>query len=354
MQKILLVGPYPPPFGGISVQILRLQESLQRRGFLCQVLNIGAYRSEDIPGAISIKSHIGFLWNLFDFARQGYIIHIVTSGHNFKSWLSALACSLAGLINRKRSVIAVGSGLLPKYIASSRGLEKNIIRLTLKLAGAVICRNDDSKTALVLSGSPKKNTAIIAGFLGVNPAEIGEVPGDIQNFIDQHQPVIGAHAIVDPEYGLQLLLDAFSALVQDFPNLGMILIGLKESEAEQLSGYQCLRQQIFPTGFLQHPAALAVMRSLRVFVRATFFDGDSNSVREALSLDVPVVASNTDFRPPGVILFTVGNSEDLVRQVKQVLNQIPINTASTVYAPQDESSVNFHKILEIYNHLTMS
>jgi len=354
MQKILLVGPYPPPFGGISVQILRLQKSLQRSGFLCQVLNIGEYRSEDIPGAISIKSHIGYLWNLFDFARQGYIIHLVTSGHNFKSWLSALACSLAGLINRKRSVIAVGSGLLPKYIASSRGLEKKIIRLTLKLAGAVICRNDDSMASLILSGAPEKTTVIIAGFLGVNPAEIGEVPEEIQNFIGQHQPVIGAHAIVDPEYGLQLLLDAFSALVQDFPNLGMILIGLKESEAEQLSGYQCLRQQLLPTGFLHHPAALAVMRSLRVFVRATFFDGDSNSVREALSLGVPVVASNTDFRPPGVTLFAIGNKEDLVRQVKHVLKQQPINSASTEQTSQDEPALNFNKILEIYNHLTMS
>jgi len=354
MQKILLVGPYPPPFGGISVQILRLQKSLQMRGFLCQVLNIGEYRSEDLPGAISIKSHIGYLWNLFGFARQGYIIHIVTSGHNFKSWLSALACSVVGLINRKRSVIAVGSGLLPKYIASSKGMEKKIIHLTLQLAGAVICRNDDSKAALILSGAPKKTTAIIAGFLGVNPAEIGEVPEEIQNFIDQHHPVIGAHAILDPEYGLQLLLDAFSALVQDFPNLGIILIGLKESDAEQFRGYQCLRQQIFPTGFLQHPAALAVMHSLKIFVRATLFDGDSNSVREALSLGVPVVASNTDFRPPGVTLFTIGNSEELVRQVKQVLNQLPINTASTAYASQDESEINLNKILEIYNYLAMS
>ncbi len=354
MRKILLVGPYPPPFGGISVQILRLQKSLQRRGFHCQVLNIGEYRSEDIPGAISIKSHIGYIWNLFNFANQGYIIHIVTSGHNFKSWLSALACSMAGLINRKRSVITVGSGLLPKYIASSRGLEKNIIRLTLKLAGVVICRNDDSKEALILYGAPKKHTVIIAGFLGVNPAEIGDIPGDIQKFIDQHHPVIGAHAILDPEYGLQVLLDAFSVLVEDFPSLGMILIGLKESDAEQFSGYQRLRQQIFATGFLEHSTSLAVMRSLRVFVRATLFDGDSNSVREALSLDVPVVASNTDFRPPGVILFTVGNSEDLVRQVKQVLNQLPINTTSTVVGPLDESSANFNKILEIYNHLAKS
>ncbi|MCJ7604306.1 MAG: glycosyltransferase family 4 protein [Desulfobulbaceae bacterium] len=354
MKKILLVGPYPPPFGGISVQILRLQKSMQRSGFHCQVLNIGEFRSEDIQGSIAIRNHISYLWNLLYFASRGYTIHIVTSGHNFKSWLSALACSLAGLINRKRSVIAVGSGLLPKYIASSRGLKKIIIRLTLKLAGAVICRNDDSKTALILSGAPKKSTAIIPGFLGVDPAEIGEVPGEIQKFIGLHQPVIGAHAILDPEYGLQLLLDAFSDLVKDFPNIGIILIGLKESDAEQFSVYQLWRHQILPTGFLQHPTTLAVIRSLRIFVRATLFDGDSNSVREALSLKVPVVASNTDFRPPGVTLFTVGDRMDLVLQVKKILKEQRKETAPTAPVPRNEVSKNFNKIIDIYNQLAMN
>jgi glycosyltransferase involved in cell wall biosynthesis len=48
-----------------------------------------------------------------------------------------------------------------------------------------------------------------------------------------------------------------------------------------------------------------------VFVRPTFTDGDSISVREALSLGIPVIASDCVERPDGVVLFKTGNAGDL-------------------------------------------
>lgn len=50
------------------------------------------------------------------------------------------------------------------------------------------------------------------------------------------------------------------------------------------------------------------------YVRATRSDGDSLSIRESLSLGIPVLASNCVKRPSGVVLFESGNSEDLARK----------------------------------------
>jgi hypothetical protein len=57
---------------------------------------------------------------------------------------------------------------------------------------------------------------------------------------------------------------------------------------------------------VNHDACLALMSACDVFLRPTLEDGDSISVREALALGVPVVASRVGARPAGAILFRPG------------------------------------------------
>jgi glycosyltransferase involved in cell wall biosynthesis len=55
-----------------------------------------------------------------------------------------------------------------------------------------------------------------------------------------------------------------------------------------------------------------------VFVRPTFRDGDSISVREALALGLHVVASDVGVRPSGTIVFAAGNVDELVEALIKV------------------------------------
>ena len=72
-------------------------------------------------------------------------------------------------------------------------------------------------------------------------------------------------------------------------------------------------------GEVSHERCLAFLRAADVVVRSTFVDGDAITVREALAFGVPVVASDTDFRPEGVTLFRKGDVSDLVAKLGQVL-----------------------------------
>ena len=56
-----------------------------------------------------------------------------------------------------------------------------------------------------------------------------------------------------------------------------------------------------------------------VFLRPALEDGDSISVREALAMGIPVVASRVGTRPPGTILFRKGDKTDLVDKLESVL-----------------------------------
>jgi glycosyltransferase involved in cell wall biosynthesis len=90
---------------------------------------------------------------------------------------------------------------------------------------------------------------------------------------------------------------------------------------------------------------IALLSQVDILLRATFYDGDSISVREALSRGTPVVASNTGFRPEGVIKFQVGNQADLLSKLVFVLNNIE---DIRLQLPAENVRDYFDQLLDIY------
>src|SRR6185436_9829867 len=99
MLKVLLVGPFPPPHGGVSVHVLTLQSVLLKSGIPCRVLNIsrGAPKSDQY---LSIRGPFHFLLLLAQYSLKGWSLHVHINGHNQKSWLVAFVAGLIGLTGR--------------------------------------------------------------------------------------------------------------------------------------------------------------------------------------------------------------------------------------------------------------
>ena len=102
-------------------------------------------------------------------------------------------------------------------------------------------------------------------------------------------------------------------------------------------------------GLLSPDIILTVMQKLAVFLRPTFFDGDSVSVREALALGVPVVASDTGCRPDSVRLFKVGDCEDLCLQLDSALREVDQNVSASRDWHREEGSAPM--MLALYHQL---
>jgi hypothetical protein len=247
---------------------------------------------------------------LLAFAKRDFIIHVVTSGHNFKSWLCSLACAIAGRQNRRRSLLVFGSGNLPQYVAGAGFWTRLLIRYTLRTAGWIVCRNEQMQKSLLAAGAHHENLSIVPGFLVFESNSVGTIPEQIVGFLEKHSPILGATGGVEREYGIPLLIDCLNDLRKEYPDLGIVIIGPKQKSVQD---------HVLFTGPLPHDGVLSVMKKLNIFVRPTYFDGDSNSVREALALGLPVVASDTDFRPAGVILFKKGDREELVARIRETL-----------------------------------
>jgi glycosyltransferase involved in cell wall biosynthesis len=122
-----------------------------------------------------------------------------------------------------------------------------------------------------------------------------------------------------PEYGFELLVNAVARLKEKHPRIGCLVMSTGEDreEAARLVTKHRLDDAMLLAGDLDHELCLALMARSAVFVRPTFRDGDSISVREAVALRVPVVASNVGTRPEGVYLFEAGSVEGLIEQVER-------------------------------------
>jgi glycosyltransferase involved in cell wall biosynthesis len=71
---------------------------------------------------------------------------------------------------------------------------------------------------------------------------------------------------------------------------------------------------------LTRPQALAIVATSDLFVRPTLADGDAISVREALALGRPVVASDVGTRPRNVSTFPAGNAAACAEVIFHVLS----------------------------------
>ena len=313
MKRVLLVGDYPPPYGGVSVQVAALRARLARLPDTdVAVLDIGTRRRERRPHCLPATGARQFVSTLCAHAARGFTLHLHTNGHNRKSWLVSAACAAAGLVNRRRTVASLGSGLMPDYVHGLRGPMRALVRATVRLTGAFIVRNERSAAALRALGAAPDKVSVLPGFYGVAPEEIGHRPEAVAQFARAHRPLVGVAASLGPEYGLALLVDAAARLRPRYPELGVVLIGPDEM-ADGAPSW------VLPLGELPRPSMLATMQTLDVFVRPTYFDGDASSVREAQALGVRVVASDTDYRPDGVRLFPRGDADALAEAIAAAL-----------------------------------
>jgi len=308
-MKILLVGPYPPPHGGVSVHVAEIERELISAGVPCKVLdsNRASHSSE-------------FCAALGRYALQGWTIHLHTNGHNRKSWLLALACGLAGKLGGG-CVLTLHSGLAPEYLSPAFRWRRKFAALVSSLYTRVICVNTAIRDTLV-------SLNVAAERLDVAPAYIGSLrpmaslDPALTLWMRHHQPLFSTALFFRPEYGFDLLLNGIVRLRGQHPSLGCMVMGSGEqrAQAESLVRAAGLGDHIRMLGDVDHETCLSLISQSDVFLRTTLQDGDSISVREAIAQGVPVVASRVGTRPAGAILFQPGDVSDMLAGIQQAID----------------------------------
>jgi glycosyltransferase involved in cell wall biosynthesis len=106
-------------------------------------------------------------------------------------------------------------------------------------------------------------------------------------------------------------------------------------------------------GDVSHQDFLQLLERSAAFLRPTLYDGDSLSVREAIALGLPVVATATDFRPAGTVQYQRDEPGDLTAKMLQVLqSRSPARHEITQAQRREERDENFEQVYGVYREVT--
>ncbi|HZH03991.1 MAG TPA: glycosyltransferase family 4 protein [Myxococcaceae bacterium] len=343
-MRVLLVGDYPPPSGGISVHVQQLHGVLRRAGIDAHVLDIGKGRQRH-PDVTAAHSPWAYASRLAAFAARGYLIHLHTSGNNRKAWAVAASCAWMPL-RRAPRVLTIHSGLMPEALAADPRL-RQLARAAARGFSAVIAVSEPVSRALVSLPLPARRIRVHPAFIASAVAP-GEPPPELAAARGRRRTLITVAHHPSPVYGRALTFQALRQLAVQRPDVGLAVFGpgtrdTAFDEAAQSAGVSHLIENF---GELPHGQALALLQASDAFIRPTLADGDSISVREALALGTPTVASDVATRPAGTVLFRSQDPGDLTRALLQAL---AAGRRAPEAAPEADSG---EATLRLYQQLT--
>lgn len=286
--RLLLIGNWPPPAGGVSIHVQSLRDAAVRRGATVTVLDIGQ-RRHDEPGVVGAAREALFAPQLARLVRAHDIVHLHTSGANPKSWALAAAVGACAGTLRRQAVVTLHSGHGPHWIVTApRALAA---RAVLAAFDRVVAVSDEIAHTLTRIGVPIARVEVIPAFglEGLSPIDpAGRLAGV------RGRPLVSAMLAPGADYGRDELLAAHALFRRTHPDATLVVYG---PGTEDVRG-----ERVVALGELGRAEALGVQLASDVFVRPTRVDGDSVSVREAVALGVRVVATAVGTRPAGVHL----------------------------------------------------
>lgn len=299
-----IIGPYPPPFGGISIHISRILPVVRASGLSVRVFN--HYYFQDRGFGVFATKRRFFWWLSYLFRQKAKLIHI----HQF-SWLHFPYVFILSRIQKNLVFLTIHN---EKLLSISPVLKRMIYSIIIfsKLT-RIIC------VSSALADDMRANGVYDVMWLS---AYVPPAPSVQRQFPERLEKNIAFNAWkIDSErmchsYGLDLLL----AVAKKYPSLGFhLFIGDKRSY-EFLNGYLggFALDNIF---VIYGQSMVEFLASADLFLRLNRDDAYGVSIKEAMDLGVPALASNVCVRPKGCILFDVSDFTDLCAKFEYSLNK---------------------------------
>jgi glycogen synthase len=345
-MKVLQLGPFPPPHGGVQSNLVAIRTFLRSQGAECAVINITRHRKQEADEVYYPNSAAGLIQLLW---RLKYdIIHLHLGGMLTNRVLSlALVCTAqAG----SKSVLTFHSGGYPSTPEGKATGPNSLAGFVLRRFDGLIGVNQEIMGFFERLGVPRPRMRLILphSFLPEEQPAVN-MPSTLESFFRLHNPVLTSVGLLEPEYDLPLQIEALGHVRKKFPSAGLLLIGAGSLEQELRDNIRARpnAEHILLCGDVPHAATMQAISRANVLLRTTLYDGDAVSVREALHLGTPVIASDNGMRPAGVHLIPKSNLEALLLAIENELVR-PV-TKKTSYGVDDS---NVRAVFDFYQELT--
>lgn len=341
-MKIILVGIYPPPFGGVAVHLKRLLHGLKES---CQISLIDVSKIDSNEENVINMTESKMLFYLF-FKQEKSIVH-------FHIFSVKLVMALFLLSLRHRTIITFHNERFIQTLKSSGILIFHFSKFLMNYVHHVIVLNDKCKKLAEQIIKDKTKIKILPNFIPLQ--NVPSPNEEIIRFRKKHEFVLSSNAWKicfyngEDLYGIDLLIELTKRLRLKYDVVFLFLL----PDIGEMAYFNKLNKQIQNAGIKKHfifitkpVSGPGIWKISDLVIRATNTDVTSLSVQEALSLNTPVIASNCVERPEHTILFESRNSDDLFEKTKYVLANLEKHKKKIVNDSTENTVELYQKLYE--------
>ena len=344
---IVILGYFPPPFGGITIHTKRLYDFL-----LSNQINVSII--SEYKNYAGIKALIVLIKGIVDHARNSYsknrLIHFHSPSKEIRLFLGF--CSLFGI----RTMITLHGAGIKDQVEKNGVIWRLIYVSMLKKINFIICDNEDLKRYMNKIGISEKRTKVISAFIPptIIKMKLDLLPRSIIDFYNKHEINIFAMGWIKFHhgtdlYGLDMILSLAEKLNDIYSSRVSVVIKLMLTDIQDDNYYtkwlrrsRLLKNTLVITEDLVELYPLEKMASL--VIRPSCTDGDSVSIRESLFFNTPVIASDAVPRPKGCILFRNRDMDDFQSTTISVVEKLIKKGEISI----PKQCNNAEKILKVY------
>ncbi len=283
--RIGVVGPLPPPSGGMANQTLQLIGLLEGEGHEVEVIQVNApYRpawAGKLTGARALFRLLPYLLHLWQSAGRVQLFHVMANS----GWSWHLFAAPAIWIGRLRGcpvVVNYRGGEADNFMQKAQAW----VRPSLRRADAVIVPSGFLEHVF---GKYGVTTTVVPNIINLerfSAAAAGSAAG-------QPLRVLVARNL-EPIYDNETALRAFAIVLAQRPDAQLVVAGsgpLREA-LEQLAAALGIAASVVFTGRVDNAGMAALYRGADLMLNPSTVDNMPNSVLEALASGVAVISTN--------------------------------------------------------------
>ena len=279
---VVLVGPLPPPSGGMANQTRQLAELLGAEGCRVRVVQVNAaYRPAwigNVRGLRALFRLVPYLLRLWRDAADADVVHVMANSGWAWHLFAAPAIWIAAL--RKRTVVVNyrGGDAAPFFAHQFRWVHP-----TLRRASSIVVPSGFLAAVFAKFGMP---TTVVPNII------------NLSSFRPSGARVMPPHFIVtrnlEPIYDIGTAIRAFAIVAQRHGDAMLTIAGSGPSrdELERLAAQLGVAGRMRFTGRLDNKELPDLYRSASVAINSSLVDNMPISLLEAMASGVPIVSTN--------------------------------------------------------------
>jgi glycosyltransferase involved in cell wall biosynthesis len=317
LPAVCVVGPLPPPSGGMANQCEQLVRLLAAEGVHVELVRTNSpYRPAWVGRLPLIRAGVRllpYLLHLWQAAARAGVMHILANS----GWAWHLCAAPAMLVARLRKTPVIinyrGGNADTFFAAAPRHVLRTLARASLRVTPSTFLRRVFSRHGLTAEVIP--NIIDLSRFAPAPPRSFGDAP----------QLVVTRN--LEPIYDMPTAIHAFARIKQAFPQARLTLAGSGPDLArlQRLVAEIGLQGSVHFSGRVANADMPELYASADCMLNPSTVDNMPISILEAFASGVPVVSTCAggipDLIEEGVsgLLVPIGDHKAMAQEVLRVL-----------------------------------